>query len=288
MRFLQFIALSALALATSFAVAAEGENTLTAAERFSFADILKKARFTYSGLLEGPRLDHMDGNLDGRGTFLQIKNYLNADYEVAPNWRVELNGEFRQYFRPVDPRRPDRGSFEWRDPSIGIARRNLFERGNFALAARMRYALPVTQDTKGRVGRAFDTGRGSIYVQAVPVWRFRDGTFTLTCPVESYINLPKGEAPNREQFSVKAKVQLAYQLAKKWAARAEYSTGDLRRAHDGKWSNINERSLGHKVMAGAAYAPVREVVLNPSVTWGRGQWRLNQPEVSLFASYNFL
>ena len=278
--------------APTLARAAEGENVLTsnadAGKRFSFGSLFEKMHATYSGLLEGPRMDHLDGNLDGKGSFIQIKNYLNADYEVANNWRAELNGEFRQFFRPDDPKRPGRSNFEMRDPSIGIARRNIVDTGSFTLSARARYALPISQDTKSRVGKVFDTGDGSFYLQAVPNWRFRDGALTLTCPVESYINLPGRRVANQEQYSIKAKAQVAYQVARQWAARIEYSTGDLRRNNAGHWSKLNDAFLGHKVMAGAAFAPVKQIVLNPSLTWGRAHWRLNQPEVSFFASYNFL
>jgi len=290
LRALSFVALLLWAF-TAFAVrAAEPapESLVAPGANFSFGSIFEKMHASYSGLLEGPRMDHLDGNLDGKGTFLQIKNYVNADYEVAPNWRVELNTEFRQYFRPEDPKRPGRPNFEMRDPSLGLARRNIVDRGNFTLSGRTRFFLPVSDNTRGRVGKAFDTGNGSVYFQAVPSWRWLDGKLSLTCPVETYINLPKRRIANSEEYSIKAKTQVAYQVAHKWAARVEYSTGDVRHTHDGHWSKLRDREMGHKVVAGAAYAPVKEMVLNPALTWGRDRWRLKEPEVSLFASYNFL
>ncbi|RZA07729.1 MAG: hypothetical protein EOP11_06905 [Proteobacteria bacterium] len=270
--------------------AAESENTVMTdtGPRFAWGSLFEKMHATYSGLLEGPRMDHLDGNLDGKGSFLQVKNYVNADYEVAPNWKAELNTEFRQYFRAEDPSRPGRPDFEMRDPSLGISRRNIVEAGAFTLSGRTRYGIPVSQNTRARVGKSFDTGKGSLYLQAVPAWRWRDGALSLTCPVEMYVNFAKAPTAAREQYSLKAKAQVAYQLAKSWAAKLEYSTGDVRHNARGQWSKLNDRELGHKVMAGAAFAPIKQIVLNPSLTWGREHWRLNQPEISLYASYNFL
>lgn len=254
--------------------------------RFDWGRAFEKLDATYAGLMEGPTLDHLDGNKDGKGTFIQIKHYLYGDYEVAPYWRVEAGSEFRQYFRPDDPKKPGRSNFESRDPYVGIARRDLVKGDLFSLVARARYYIPVSENTKGRVGKAFDTGNGTLNFFSSAAWKF--GKFSFTCPLEVWVNLAKAPIAEREQYTVKFKTQFAYKLDQQWAAKAEYSTGDMRHTANGHWSKLNDRELGHKVVAGATYAPVKEVLVNPALTWGKAHWQLNRPEISLYASYNFL
>lgn len=284
MRFV--LALSIFAF-SAIGFAAEQTPTLESS-RFDWRSLANRVDASYALLALGPTLEHMDGNLDGRGGYLSLRNYLNFDYELAPNLKAEVGGEFRQYFRPVDPKKPGRSNFESRDPYLGLSRRDLFQRGNFSLSARGKAFLPVTAYNKTKRGSTFDTGRGQLQLGIGPQWRFRDGSVTVSCATEASINFAAGENPRRENYSVKMKPAAAYRFSPQWSSKLEYSTGDLRHNKLGKWSKFNDKDLGHKVTVYGNYSPIRELLVSPALAWGRDTWRLKKAEVSLYASYAFL
>jgi hypothetical protein len=260
----------------------------TSSSRFDWSRFLQQLDGSYAVLALGPTLEHMDGNLDGRGTYVGIRHYLNFDYQLRNGAELELGGEFRQYFRPVDPRRPDRKEFEPRDPYVGISRRDLFRGDIFSLVAKAKYYLPITENNLGRRGQAYDTGRGSVQAGVGPSWKMADGSVTVTCPLDVSVNFAAGDAVNREDYSFKVKPAVQYRIARDWSAKLEYSTGDLRHNKLGKWSKFNDKDLGHKATVYASYFATKNLLLSPALAWGRDTWRLKKAEVSLYASYAFL
>jgi hypothetical protein len=273
---------------TAFAAESEGGTSFSdAASRFDWGAIFRKVDLTISTLLEGPTLAHLDGNLNGQGGSVVFKNYINAQYQLAEGINAEIGGEFRQFFRPENPAQPDRADFEARDPFLAVNFRDFIRKKTFSISSRHRYYVPVSNDTKSRVGKAFDTGRGNIQNGFAANWRSTDGAWSVTVPCDLYVNFAKAPIAAREDFSLKAKLQVAYRLHQKVSLRAEYSTGDVRHIATGKWTKLNDRFTGHKVMAGVAFFPTRQLMINPSLAMARDSWRWDRAEATLFASYNF-
>jgi hypothetical protein len=280
----------ALCLLTGAAQAAETATSVdsTSSARFDWGRAFSKVGLSYGGLLLGPSLQSMEGNLDGRGTNISLRNYFSADVEVARDWEVQAGWELRRYWRPADPKNPNRSDFDPRDPYLGLSRRNLIRAGAFSLGAKARYFIPVSNYTKAQVGKTYDSGRGALNVSAYPYLRLLDGDLGISCTAEFWYNFDKAAAANRENYSVKAKPLVSYRFARKFAAKVEYNTGTIRHAQNGKWSKLNDKFLGQKLYAGITYYPNPSLSLNPSLGWGSDTFRLNRAEVSLFASYSFL
>lgn len=280
----------ALFLIAGAAQAAETATVTDTASttRFDWAQAFDKVNASYSALLLGPNIQSMDGNLDGRGTNMHVRNYLSLGVDVAKDWEVDSGWEVRQYWRPVDPKNPNRSNLEARDPYLGLSRRNLIRTERFSLGARARFFLPVSDYTKAQVGKTYDSGRGALNVNISPYLRLLDGDLGISCTTEFWYNFDKAAAANRENYSVKAKPLVSYRFARKFAAKVEYNTGTIRHANNGKWSKLNDKGLGQKLYAGVTYYPNRNLSLNPSLGWGSDTFRLNRAEVSLYASYSFL
>lgn len=273
--------------------AAQAADTATVADttstaRFDWTRAFEKVNASYSALLLGPNLQSMRGDLDGRGTNMHVRNYLSAGVEVAKDWEVGAGWEVRQYWRPADPKKPDRKNLEARDPYLSVNRRNFIRTDLFSLGARARFFFPVSESTKANIGKTYDSGRGSLNVTVTPYWRFFDGDVGISCATEFWYNFDKAAAANRENYSVKAKPLVSYRFARKFAAKVEYNTGTIRHANNGKWSKLNDKGLGQKLYAGITYYPNASLSINPSLGWGSDTFRLNRAEVSLYASYNFL
>jgi hypothetical protein len=243
---------------------------------------------SYGGLLIGPTLQHLDGNTDGRGSFVSLQNYLSLEGRLDQNWRLHIGGEFRQTWRPEDPRRPDRKSFEARDPHLGLSRRNIIRGDTFSLGARARYFFPLSENTKYRVGRRNDAGRGELNIGLSPAWRLMGGDIYISCGTNFYYKFAERPPAVRENYSVRLWPALSYRISSKLAAKLEYSTGYLRHTTDGKWTKLNDRFYGQKIFAGGVWSPTRNLSFNPSLGWGSHTFRLNNPELSLFTSYYFL
>lgn len=280
----------ALLLLTGAARAADTATIadITSTARFDWAQALDKINLSYGALLLGPNLQSMDGNLDGRGTNMHVRNFFSAGVDVAKDWEVDAGWEVRQYWRPVDPKRPDRKNLEPRDPYLGMSRRNLIRTDRFSLGSRARFFFPVSDSTKANIGKTYDSGNGSANVTITPYWRFLDGDLGVSCAAEFWYNFDKAAAANRENYSIKVKPIVSYRFARKYAAKVEYNTGTIRHANNGKWSKLNDKGLGQKLYAGVTYYPNSQLSLNPALGWGSDTFRLNRAEVSLYASYNFL
>jgi len=272
------------------AFAAEVEtatSTSGSSSRFDWRSALEKTRASYGILILGPTVKNLDGNIDGKGAFVSMRNYLSLDYAVAKDWELESGWEVRQTFRPADPKKPQRKDFEMRDPFAGFSRKNIIRGDAFSLGARARYFLPVTEHNKSKVGTPEDAGNGELNVGLSPAWKF--GDVSVGCGLDFYYKFKEGTPKVHENYAVRAKPLVSYRIAAKFAAKVEYQTGVLRHQTNGKWTKFNDRSTGQRVLAGGSWNPTRSLTLSPALGWGnRGTFQMKATELSLFATYNFL
>jgi hypothetical protein len=254
--------------------------------RFNWNSLLEKSELSYAALLTGPSTKYLDGNKDGRGTNLTLRNYVSASFEFAKNWEAETGVEFRRYFRPVDPKKPGRSDFEWRDPFVSVDRKNIVKTDRFSLAAKLRYFIPATAYNKSNVKKEYDSGNGTIGTRITPSWKL--GDFFVSCYGEFNYRFDENAPKVRQDYYVKAKPFVSYKFARNWSAKVEYSTGDLNHRTNGKWTKFNDPAIGQNVYTGVTWTATKKLSISPSLGWGPGSLQLRDTEVSVFASYYIL
>lgn len=283
------VALFVFACVPSFAADTAADTTNTTSSRFDWLSTLKKVRGSYGVLFLGPTVSNIDGNIDGKGSYISMRNYLSLDMEVAKNWEAEAGWEVRQTFRPADPKNPNRKDFEPRDPFAGISRKNIIRGDRFSLGARTRFFLPVTEYNKSKVGKLEDAGNGEANLGISPSWKFLDGDLFVSCGTDIYYKFAENAPKVREDYAVKIKPLVSYRIASKFAAKVEYTTGTLRHSTNGKWTKLNDRFTGQRILAGGSWNPNKYLSLSPALGWGNlGTFQIKATELSLFATYYFL
>lgn len=256
------------------------------ASRANWREILDKTNLSYAMLLTGPTVRHLDGDLNGKGTYLNFRNYVSAGYDFAKDWEVESGVEFRRYVRPRDPKKPNRSDFEWRDPYAGLSRSNIVRRGNFSLSGKLRYFIPATEYNKSNVGREYDQGNGAVSARVTPAWR--RGDFYLSLATELSYRFAEKAPKVRQDYFVKMKPLLSYRFARQWSAKLEYATGDLNHRTNGTWTKFNDPNIGQALYTGVTWTATKQLSMSPSLGWGPGRFQLKETTVSLFASYYIL
>jgi hypothetical protein len=255
---------------------------------FDWSKLERNFDLSYASLVTGPTLEHLDANKDGKGTDMGWRNYLNAGAELGNNWEASMGVEGRQYFRPADPKKPNRKDFEWRDPTVSLSRGKIVEAGAYQLSAKLRYSIPMTEYNKSNVGKTYDAGNGEINLGFNNSWRLRDGDWTLSLPLDLYYKIAEAPPAVREDYSARAKAIVAYRIAAKYATKVEYSTGYIRHSTNGKWSKLNDKLLGQEVLLAFNYFPIRNLTISPGLGWGSETFRFNSAKASLYVSYNVL
>jgi hypothetical protein len=278
--------LSTLLLLATFSFAAE--ETTPSSSFLSWNQMQQTLDASYAALLKGSTLDHLDGNQDGKGTNVSLRNYLSLDGKFSEFWKAGISFEGRQYFRPVDAKNPNRKDFEWRDPIVSIGRDKILEKDAYSFSAKIKYAIPMTEYNKSNVGKTHDSGNGEWNLSLSNGWKFRDGDIYAGFPVDLYYKMAEAPPVVREDYSVRAKPFVSYRIAAKYSAKVEYSTGNIRHTTNGKWSKLNDKALGQTLFAGITYVPINGLQISPGLTWGSSTYRLNSAEASLYASYLFL
>lgn len=268
-----------------FASLAQAEPSIPTLQA-DWSSLFGKVGAEYTSVFAGPTLHRPNGNLDGRGRNLTWENSLDLTYKIAKDWRIKVGGGVIRYFRPLDPKKPDRRDTDLLDPHLTIGRKRLVNAGLMTVEARVRYFFPWSDATKATVGRVNDIGRGIVNVGAYPTWKFLDGDLVVNSLVDFYYRLDKRAAANRENYSLKTRVNVSYLVTRKLVATAEYSTGNLRHNNARHWQKLKERQ---RVIAGVVYLPVKALSLSPTLAWGAEKsFRLNRAELGLEAVYEFL
>lgn len=254
--------------------------------RSNWRNVVESTNLSYAMLLTGPTIRHLDGDLDGKGTYLNFRNYVSAGYDFAENWEVETGVEFRRYVRPQDKRNPNRSDFEWRDPYAGVNRSNIVRNGNFSLSGKLRYFIPATEYNKSNVGKEYDQGNGSLSARVTPAYRM--GDWYLSCATEFAYRFAERAPKVRQDYFVELKPLLSYRFAPKWSAKLEYATGDLNHRTNGTWTKFNDPFIGQALYTGVTWNATKQFSVSPSLGWGPGHFLLKETEVSLYASYYIL
>jgi hypothetical protein len=248
--------------------------------------VFDKTGAEFTSVFSGPTLQHLDGNLDGRGHNLSWENGLDLTHKFAKDWRFKVGGGVIQYFRPMDPKNPNRRDIDLVDPSVSIGRKRLIHTGPFSLEGKLRFFFPWSYATKATAGRVNDSARGMLNVGAYPMMKFFDGDFAVASFFDFYYRFDKNAAANRESYSLKSRANFSYLLARKLAGSLEYSTGNLRHNNAGHWQKLRDRQ---RVIAGLAYLPTESLSLAPTLAWGANKsFRLNRAEFGIEAVYEFL
>ncbi len=280
-----------LALSFIFVSPVYGEDSPETVAGTSTADdrlLPSEAEFSYALLFKGASIEHPDGNSNGKGANLNLRHYQNYGYRFNDKWRLEGGTYFRQYFRPADPKRVDQGALEWRDPYLGISRRDLWRKGGQALSAKARYYIPLSDYTAGNAVKEYDDGRGSAQVGVAYTNKFADGLLGLRIPFEANYRFNKNEHKVRQDYWFGSRPSLTCRTSSTTSAKVEYYTGDINHKTDGSWTKFNDPVIGQTAALGFDWTPNREFLLSPQITWGRKDFRFNAAEVSLYASYRFL
>jgi hypothetical protein len=265
-----------------FAAAARAESVLSWAE---WSPALENFGASYTSALGGSTLHRPNGNLDGRGRNLSWENSAEITYKPSKDWRIKLGGGVMRFFRPQDSKNP-RPDTDLIDPFLHLSRKRLVDISGFTLAARVRYYFPVSHGTKSTVGRANDSGRGTLNFGVFPHWSVFDGDLAFAHFVEADYRLDKRAAANRENYSVKTGLNISYALSRYLSASGEYTTGNLRHSNSGRWSKLRDRQ---RIIAGMNIKPLIGLSVNPTLAWGANKtFRLNRAELGLGATYEFL
>ncbi|MCO5144428.1 MAG: hypothetical protein M9962_15220 [Oligoflexia bacterium] len=266
------------------AVAAEEQQSY-----FSLSSLRDKTNLSYGALILGPTVRKINGDTQGKGHYISLRNYLSAGFEFRKDWELEVGNEFRQTFRPKDPKKPDREDFEFRDLSVGIGVDDIIESGSFSLDGKLRYYIPTSKYTLSKVGKADDSANGTFRIGINPSMSFFDRDLYLAIPVDFYRSFAKGTPKIHKNYSVKFKPLASYRLSQKWKAKVEYSSGDLYHSTDGKWTKFNDPFTGQKIYLGASWNPTYKLGFSPSLAWGaNGSFQLKNTELSLYMSYYIL
>lgn len=276
--------LSFLACVLSLPSALAAVETSTADNRIAPA----AAEFSYAMLFKGSTIDHLDGNANGKGANLNLRHYQDYGWKLDDKWKLTGSTQFRQYFRPADPKKIDQKALEWRDPSVGVARKDVWKRGEQAVSAKMKYYIPATDYNAENVEKEYDEGKGSLNAGATYTNRFADGDLGLRVPVEANYRFNKNEHKVRQDYWFGARPSLSYRTSREASVKVEYYTGDINHKTNGTWTKFNDPAIGQTAALGLDWVPTREFLLSPQVTWGRQDFRFNAAEVSLYASYIFL
>ena len=243
-----------------------------------------------AALFQGPTIEHLDANTDGKGSYYILKNYLGLGYEFMREWKMEAGDEFRQYFRPIDPKNKDRSDFEFRDPYLGISKRDAVrsESGVFTLGAKARYFFPWTPYNRSNLGKEWNEGNGHARFILLPKLRFMDGALSAEFYSDFTYRFAREAKPIRQDYYVRFRPALTYQATRKVAARVEYHSGDLNHRTNGKWTKFNDPVIGQMIYAGMIWTPTSRISINPQLGWGSDTFRLNRGQMSVYGMYMFL
>jgi|GEM_PF-4044969 len=248
----------------------------------------EKINFSWATLVKGSTIQYMDGNSNGKGTNLSWRNYPTLGYRATEKLKVEAGGQFRQYFRPADPKKKGQKDFEWRDPYAGVSLRDLWKGETSSVSAKARYYIPATEYTRLNRNKEYDEGRGSFQVGAAYSQKFMDGTYSLYAPLDVNYRLNAFDHKVRQDYWFGIRPSMAYRVSQSTSARVEYYTGDLNHKTDGTWTRFNDPVIGQTAGVALDWYPVKDLLVSPMVNWGRESFRLNAAEVTLYAKYAFL
>lgn len=272
----------------SLTLPAHGAETGTSVSQPSAGLSLKGAEFSYAMLLKGSSIQYPDGNSNGKGTNLSLRHYQDYGYRLGDTWKLTGGTHFRQYFRPADPKRVDQGALEWRDPFLGVSRKDVWKSGEQAISAKARYFLPITDYNASNVEKEYDEGKGSLQVGATYTSKLADGLLGLRVPVEANYRFNKNEHKVRQDYWFGSRPSLSCRTGSTTSAKIEYYTGDINHKTNGTWTKLNDPVIGQTAALGFDWTPTRELLLAPQITWGRQDFRFNAAEISMYASYIFL
>lgn len=265
-----------------FAAAARAETVLSWAE---WRPALEKFNASYTSALGGSTLHRPNGNVDGRGRNLSWENSAEITYKPASDWRIKVGGGVMRFFRPKDGKNP-RPDTDLIDPFLHLSRKRIVDVSGFSLDARVRYYFPLSHGTRSTIGRANDSGRGTLNFGVFPHWSLLDGVLALAHFVEADYRLDKRAAADRENYAVKTGLNVSYAIRRHLSTSLEYTTGSLRHSNSGRWSKVKDRQ---RIIAGMSIKPLNGLSVNPTLAWGANKsFRLNRAELGLGATYDFL
>lgn len=246
-----------------------------------------KARLDYELGLKGSTIEHLDGNDDGRGANFQIRHYQDAGYEVARNVRLEGGTQFRQLFKPANPKKSDQRAVEFRDPYVGMGFKDFVKQRHGSFSGEAHYYLPLTEYNESNRGKPDDEGNGLLHLEA---WYSRQlgDALRLKAPLELNYRFNRAELKQRYDYWVGFKPSLAYKTGRSTAAKVEYYSGDLNHHTSGSWTRLNDPKLGQTLALKLEWKPSDGAEITPEVKWGRQQFRFNAAELSLSAVFAIL
>jgi hypothetical protein len=247
-----------------------------------------KTEFDYEVELKGSTIEHLDGNSSGRGADFQIRHYQDLGYELAKGWRLEGGTQFRQVFKPANPKKSDQRAVEFRDPYVGLGLKDFWRSGDQSLSGEAHYFLPVTDYNESNRGKADDEGRGLLHIEASYSHRLVGERLRLKAPLELNYRFAKAELSQRYDYWVGFKPTVAWKTGRATAVKAEYYTGDLNHHTSGSWTRLNDPKLGQTVALQLEWKPTDGTEITPEVKWGRQSFRFNAAELGLSAVFSFL
>ncbi len=244
--------------------------------------------FDVAMLMKGSTMQYMDGNRTGKGTDLSLRTYPSIAFRLTDKWKAQFGGQFRQYFRPDDPKKKDRKNFEWRDPYAGFSRKDIWKSQTAFLSGKVRYYFPITEYNRLNRVKEYDEGGGSLQVGFGYGQDFSDGIINLYAPLEMNYRFNALEHKVRQDYWFGVRPALSYRVTPKTSARVEYYTGDLNHRTDGTWTKFNDPVIGQTAGIAIDWYPVKELLVSPMVNWGRERFRFNAAELTVYAKYAFL
>lgn len=247
-----------------------------------------KAKLDYELELKGSTIEHLDGNSSGKGADFQIRHYQDFGYEVSESWRIEAGTQFRQLFKPANPKKSDQRAVEFRDPYIGFGLKDFWKSEDQSLSGEAHYYLPITEYNESNRGKADDQGRGLLHMEAWYSHRLVGERLRLKAPLELNYRFAKAELSQRYDYWVGFKPSVAWKTSRVTALKAEYYTGDLNHHTSGSWTRLNDPRLGQTVALQLEWKPVDGTEITPEVKWGRQSFRFNAAELGLSAAFSFL
>ncbi len=259
--------------------------TLSSEQGSFFAE---RASFDYELAVKGGSFDHLDGNSDGKGANFQIRHYQDFKFLLIPGLRLEAGTQFRQVFKPANPKKSDQRAVEFRDPYLGIGIPDFWKQKSRSFSAEIHYYLPFSEHNESRWGKLDDEGRGLLHFETWYSQKLGQDRWRMKLPVELNYRRAKVALEDRYDYWIGFKPSLSYKTGRRTTAKVEYFTGELNHRTNGSFTRLNDPKLGQTLAFQLEWKPIENAELTPEIKWGREKFRFGAAELSLSAVYSFL
>jgi hypothetical protein len=139
-----------------------------AASKAEFTQGLKNFSLSYTGILEGGLVSHLDGQ-EGPGSNLYWRHAASLGYKFHPNFKFSLGQEVWSYLGANPTTNPNYERLVYKDPTATLSASSLLSSPNgFSMPGYARYYFPFSKSSAKSYGTQNDVFNGQLRLQVVP------------------------------------------------------------------------------------------------------------------------